>query len=130
VPQGKFNLSSKNMVFGEAVNPRNFDRSCGGSSGGDAGLVASKCVPFSLASDHTGGIRYPAAFCGIYGMKPTQRRCTSRGIGAMNRLRFDHFNHHQAVGGPLASSVDDCILAMKVQFDQNVQLLDPQQTPS
>ena len=42
--QGPFGMHSTNNVFGEAVNPFDFLRTCGGSSGGDAGLVASKCV--------------------------------------------------------------------------------------
>lgn len=71
VSQGPFSIHSSNNVFGEAVNPFNFLRSCGGSSGGDAGLVASKCVPFALCDDTCGGIIIPAAFTGIYGFKPT-----------------------------------------------------------
>jgi Asp-tRNA(Asn)/Glu-tRNA(Gln) amidotransferase A subunit family amidase len=71
VSQGPFSIHSNNNVFGEAVNPFNFLRTCGGSSGGDAGLVASKCVPFALVEDTCGGIIIPAAFCGIYGFKPT-----------------------------------------------------------
>jgi Asp-tRNA(Asn)/Glu-tRNA(Gln) amidotransferase A subunit family amidase len=69
--QGPFGINSSNKVFGEAVNPFDFLRSCGGSSGGDAGLVASKCVPFSICDDTCGGIILPAALCGVYGFKPT-----------------------------------------------------------
>jgi len=56
------------------MNPLNVKRSCGGSSGGDAGLIAARCVPFALGSDIGGSLRVPAAFCGIYGMKPTTGR--------------------------------------------------------
>ena len=58
-------------------NPFNNERSCGGSSGGDGGLVAARCVPFALGSDIGGSIRIPSLFNGICGLKPTNWRLTS-----------------------------------------------------
>lgn len=62
---------TENRIFGRAMNPYDNDRTCGGSSGGDAGLVASKCVPFAVGSDIGGSIRCPAACNGTIGFKPT-----------------------------------------------------------
>ena len=71
VPQSALSLHTDNLVFGCARNPHDQSRSCGGSSGGDAGLIASQCIPFGIGSDIGGSLRFPAAFCGIYGFKPT-----------------------------------------------------------
>ena len=51
LPQSALSIHSMNYVWGEARNPRDTKRSCGGSSGGDAGLIASRCVPFAVGTD-------------------------------------------------------------------------------
>ena len=66
-----YSIHSTNLIWGTALNPHDNKRSCGGSSGGDGGLVASRCVPIALASDVGSSIRIPAHFNGIYGFKPT-----------------------------------------------------------
>jgi amidase len=58
-------------LYGEVENPWNRSRTCGGSSGGCAGLVASNSSPISLATDLAGSIRVPASFCGLVGFVPT-----------------------------------------------------------
>ncbi|WP_016713819.1 amidase family protein, partial [Pseudomonas monteilii] len=68
-----------NPVYGRTCSPYRNDRSAGGSSGGDAVLVASACVPFALGTDGGGSVRIPAACNGIFGLKP------SRGVGATDR---------------------------------------------
>jgi Asp-tRNA(Asn)/Glu-tRNA(Gln) amidotransferase A subunit family amidase len=60
-----------NRIFGRAVNPYDSMRTCGGSSGGDGALVASRCVPFAIGTDIGGSIRSPASCSGIIGFKPT-----------------------------------------------------------
>ena len=58
-------------IYGLTSNPRNIERTCGGSSGGAAVAVASGMGAFSLGGDGGGSIRIPAGFCGIVGFKPS-----------------------------------------------------------
>lgn len=71
LPQCALSYHSDNYVWGRAQNVYQRERSCGGSSGGDAGLVAARCVPMALGSDVGGSIRIPATFNGVTGFKPT-----------------------------------------------------------
>ena len=67
---GDFGQSS-NPLFGTTNNPYNLDHAAGGSSGGAAAAVASGMSFLDYGSDVVGSIRIPAAFCGVYGLKPT-----------------------------------------------------------
>lgn len=71
VPQSCLSIHTSNFIFGEARNPIDHSRICGGSSGGDAGMLASRCIPLSVGTDIGGSVRIPAGFCGVYGFKPT-----------------------------------------------------------
>lgn len=111
MPQSAFNIHSLNLVWGEALNPYDRTRSAGGSSGGDAGLVSSGCVPFALGGDIGGSIRIPCSFCGIYGFKPTSTRCSSHGLTLGLRKRFTLRSYIRSTVGPIALSVEDLISA-------------------
>jgi Asp-tRNA(Asn)/Glu-tRNA(Gln) amidotransferase A subunit family amidase len=60
-----------NDVYGLTRNPRNLERTPGGSSGGAAAATAYGAVPLSIGTDAGGSIRIPASFCGVMGFKPT-----------------------------------------------------------
>lgn len=62
---------SGNRVNGPARNPWRFDRTAGGSSGGAAAAVAAGLGPAAIGSDGAGSVRIPAAFCGVFGIKPS-----------------------------------------------------------
>src|SRR5215469_13314330 len=83
---GKTNVSqlllyveSDNPVYGRTNNPWNLDRTPGGSSGGQAAIIAAGGVPMGPGTDIGGSLRYPATFCGIASMKPTAGRTPDAG---------------------------------------------------
>lgn len=128
-PQSALSLHTDNLIFGCTRNPHDQCRSAGGSSGGDAALIASQCVPFSIGTDIGGSLRFPAAFCGIYGFKPTQTRLTKKGIAPARSLRFSHFTHLTGTIGPMGKSVSDLVTCIKVLCDAEINKLDPFAAP-
>jgi Asp-tRNA(Asn)/Glu-tRNA(Gln) amidotransferase A subunit family amidase len=65
---------SRNVLFGETVNPWDHTRSAGASSGGSGAAVGAGLVPISIGTDDGGSIRLPAALCGVYGLFPSPGR--------------------------------------------------------
>jgi amidase len=75
-----FSLEGENHFEGTPVNPRCPDRLPGGSSSGSAVAVAAGLVDFALGTDSGGSVRVPAAFCGIFGMRPSHGAISVVGV--------------------------------------------------
>lgn len=80
LPQGALSNESSNNLWGDCKNIWDIERTTGGSSGGEAGLISSFCSPIGLGSDIGGSIRTPASSTGIYGFKPTANRNSVLGV--------------------------------------------------
>jgi AtzE family amidohydrolase len=98
-----YDFTNENCHDGAVLNPRDFTRSAGGSSGGSGAAVAAGLVSFALGTDTNGSIRVPSSFCGIWGLKPTYGRLSRAGAFPF----VDSLDHI----GPFARSVDSLAAA-------------------
>jgi amidase len=90
-------------------NPWAPEVTCGGSSGGSGAAVAAGMVPIAHANDGLGSIRFPAAACGLIGIKP--------GHGVVPAMLGRNDWNGMAANGPLATTVADAALALSVMAD-------------
>eukprot|EP01016_Furgasonia_blochmanni_P003265 TRINITY_DN11281_c0_g1_i1.p1 TRINITY_DN11281_c0_g1~~TRINITY_DN11281_c0_g1_i1.p1 ORF type:complete len:586 (+),score=72.77 TRINITY_DN11281_c0_g1_i1:64-1821(+) len=115
VPFGLNAMESTNRVFGATKNPFDASRSCGGSSGGEGGLLASRCSPLGVGTDMAGSLRLPAAYCGIYSFMPTMKRHSVKGVlwNDGELVRYKAPRDLSCHLGPMARNVDDLILLLR-----------------
>lgn len=87
-----YSLLGTNAHYGSPKNPRAPGRVTGGSSCGSAAAVAAGLCDLALGSDTGGSVRIPAAFCGLYGLRPTHGRIDATGVTPM-APSFDTVGH-------------------------------------
>jgi amidase len=75
-----YSLDGHNVHEGAPLNPAAPDRLTGGSSSGSASAVAAGEVDFAIGTDTAGSVRVPAAWCGLYGIRPTHGVIDTRGV--------------------------------------------------
>ncbi|MBK8022796.1 MAG: amidase [Chloroflexi bacterium] len=113
VPILSTDTQTHNEIFGLTVNPWSVDRTPGGSSGGSAAAVAAGMSFLDVGSDIAGSVRIPAHYCGVYSLKTTEHRVSTAGHipplpeSPRGLRRF-------SIAGPIARSVDDLELALRV----------------
>jgi Asp-tRNA(Asn)/Glu-tRNA(Gln) amidotransferase A subunit family amidase len=97
---------------GKTRNPHNPEHTPGGSSSGSAAAVGAAMAPLALGSQTNGSVIRPAAFCGVYGFKPTHGLIPRTGVLKLSRA-LDHM-------GIFARTLDDIALAAEqlVGYDE------------
>lgn len=102
-----FGTFSVNSAYGVPKNPMDIMRTCGGSSGGAAGLAAALQMPHIALAESTGGsISCPAAFCNVVGLTPTYGLVSRYGL-------IDYANSLDKIG-PIGKSVYDVALLLSI----------------
>jgi amidase len=108
LPELALAFETDNLVYGRTNNPYDLSRTPGGSSGGEASVIAAGGSPLGLGNDMGGSVRVPAHFCGITAIKPTTGRIPKTGhfpwpIGVLEPL-------YQP--GVMARFVEDLVTAL------------------
>ncbi|XP_065698580.2 fatty-acid amide hydrolase 1-like [Patagioenas fasciata] len=120
VPQSLISYDCKNLIFGQTFNPLLYTRSPGGSSGGEGALIGGGGSILGLGTDVGGSLRFPAAFCGICGLKPTGNRLSKKGViaGVLGQKSV------AAAVGPMAKDVESLALCMRALLCEDMFHLD------
>lgn len=107
-PQSLMHLDSNNNITGRTRNPYNLKLTAGGSSGGEGAATGFGASALSVGTDIGGSVRGPAAFCGVYGLRPSTRRISCLGGVSSGKGQESVV----AIAGPLARDINDIDLFM------------------
>lgn len=121
VPSTLMSGETVNNIIGYTWNPKNRLLSSGGSSGGEGALIALRGSPGGFGTDIGGSVRIPAAFNGLYGLRPSAGRIPYQ--GAANSM--DGQGTILSVIGPLAPTARSLTLLFKAVLQQQPWLHDP-----
>lgn len=125
LPQTLLFGETKNNLIGQTLNPHNQHLSCGGSSGGEAALMALRGSSLGAGTDIGGSVRIPAAFCGVFSIKPTPERVSYRDVANTNPGQ----NTYRSTVGFLGTSLDALELLLKSVLSTNPWQRDPSVVP-
>lgn len=121
VPTTLMSGETANNIIGYTWNPKNRHLSCGGSSGGEAALLALRGSPAGFGTDIGGSIRVPAAFNGIFGLRPSTGRLPYEGTANS----MDGQSTILSVVGPMATTARSLKLLVKAILEQSPWNHDP-----
>ena len=121
VPHTLMSGETVNNIIEYTWNPKNRYLSAGGSSGGEGALISMKGSPLGFGTDIGGSIRIPAAFNGLFGIRPSAGRMPYEGMANS----MDGQNSVLSVVGPLSHTVGGLRLAMKSLLSTQPWLHDP-----
>ena len=119
--EGALGGTTDNPFWGQCQNPLAPGFTPGGSSGGSAATVAAGIVPITLGSDTMGSVRIPAAYCGLWGLKPTAGLISNRGLF--------HLSWTLDTIGPIATNSTDLTLALSVLAKYDPDCIDSCRAP-
>jgi len=122
VPEWGQGSHSFNPVFGVTRNPYDLTRSAGGSSGGAAAALATRMLWVADGSDMMGSLRNPAAFCNVYGFRPTWGLVPADAEG-------DTYLATLSTEGPMARTVEDIARLLLVLAGENPEVPFPRAVP-
>jgi amidase len=110
LPELALAFETDNLVYGRTNNPYDLSRTPGGSSGGEAAIIAAGGSPLGLGNDFGGSIRLPSHWCGIAGIKPTSGRVPRTGNFPGPGGAFDAMWQP----GPMTRFVEDLSLTLPI----------------
>lgn len=111
LPDFSMSYETDNMLYGRTNNPYDLNRSPGGSSGGEAAIIAAGGSTLGIGADSGGSIREPAHNCGIAGLKPSRGLLPSTGKFPADGWGIFSYIDSQ---GPLARYVEDLMLVLPI----------------
>lgn len=111
IPDFSMTYETENSLYGRTNNPYDLDRSPGGSSGGEAAIIAAGGSTFGIGADSGGSIRQPAHNCGIAALKPTRGLIPDTGKFPKDGLGIFNLVETQ---GPFARRVEDLIYTLPI----------------
>lgn len=120
-PEWGHGSHSFNPVHGATRNPYDLRLTAGGSSGGAAAALAARMTAVADGSDMMGSLRNPAAFCNVYGLRPSWGLVPGDAEG-------DRYLHTLATEGPMARTIEDLARLLTVQSGPNPQTPFPRPT--
>ncbi|KAI1452458.1 amidase [Annulohypoxylon moriforme] len=125
VPQTLFYTETQNHIIDETLNPNNRNLTCGGSSGGEGALLALRGSTLGVGADIGGSARIPAAYNGVFGIKPTPERFSCRKVAVSN----DGQTTYPMAVGFLSTSIDGIGLMLRSILSTQPWLRDPTVIP-
>ena len=113
--EGALGGTTDNPIYGCCMNPLQSGYTAGGSSGGSGAAVAARLCAAALGTDTMGSVRIPAAYCGVYGFKPTKGAMSDDGVVPLS-FTLDSV-------GVLARSLEDSVVVARALLEPSPRAL-------